>query len=112
MPEEARLLKDLSPKNQVQRTRAITGVSGHSGGLGERSFGNMSQYLIVIRGNNLAGATEEALHFAYLFLSRALQEHRRAGKNGEYEAFAVEVLALLQKYRALYTTPPEPPQPG
>ena len=69
------------------------------------------RYLIVIRGNSLAGMTEEALHFVYFFLSRALTQHRLEGKNGEYEDFAVGVLALLQRYRHLYTTPPEPPEP-
>ena len=69
------------------------------------------RYFIVIRGNTVAAMTEEALHFAYFFLSRALAEHRQAGKNGEYEEFAVGVLALLQKYRHLYTSPPEPPEP-
>ncbi len=70
------------------------------------------KYIIVIRGNTLDGMTEEALHFAYFFLSRALIEHRREGQNGEFEEFAVGVLALLQKYRHLYTNPPEPPEPG
>ena len=63
-----------------------------------------SQYLVYVRGNSLEEATEEALHLAYWFLTRALQEHRRQGRNGEYEAFAVGVLALLQEYREVYTT--------
>ena len=71
----------------------------------------LPKYIIVIRGHTLDGMTEEALHFAYLFLTRALQQHRREDKNGEYEAFAVGVLALLQKYRYLYITAPEPPEP-
>jgi len=71
----------------------------------------ISRFLIVIRGNTVAAMTEESLHFAYFFLSRSLMEHQRAGKNGEYEEFAVGVLALLQKYRHLYTSPPEPPEP-
>jgi hypothetical protein len=62
------------------------------------------KYLIYVRGNTLDRATEEALHLAYWLLTRALLEHRRQGKNGDYEAFAVEVLALLQRYRYLYTT--------
>ena len=68
-----------------------------------------SRYFIVIRGNTGAAMTEESLHFAYFFLSRALIEHRREGRNGEYEEFAVGVLALLQKYRYLYSTTREPP---
>jgi hypothetical protein len=69
------------------------------------------RYFIVIRGNTVTTLTEEALHFTYFFLGRALAEHRQQGKNGEYETFAVGLLALLQKYRHLYTTPPEPPDP-
>jgi hypothetical protein len=69
------------------------------------------KYFIVIRGNSFSEMTEEVLHFVYFFLSRALTEHRQEGRNGEYEAFAVEVLALLQKYRHLYTTLPKPPEP-
>jgi hypothetical protein len=62
------------------------------------------KYLIYIRGNTLYEATEEALHLAYWLLTRALLEHRRQGRNGEYEDFAVGVLALLQRYRHIYTT--------
>ncbi len=68
-------------------------------------------YVIVIRGNTLEGITEEALHFAYAFLARSLHQHALEGKNGEYETFAVGVLALLQRYRHLYTTPPDAPSP-
>ena len=62
------------------------------------------KYLIYIRGNTLCEATEEALHLTYWLLTRALLEHRRQGRNGDYETFAVEVLASLQRYRHLYTT--------
>ena len=62
------------------------------------------KYLIYIRGNTLDEATEEALHLAYWLLTRALLEHRRQGRNGDYETFAVEVLASLQRNRHLYTT--------
>jgi hypothetical protein len=62
------------------------------------------KYLIYIRGNTLDEATEEALHLAYWLQTRALLEHRRQGRNGDYETFAIEFLALLQKCRHLYTT--------
>jgi hypothetical protein len=86
-----------------------------AGGFGERlsreggfdpKFNPMpgDKYLIYIRGNTLDEATEEALHLAYWLLTRALLEHRRQGRNGDFEAFALEVLASLQKYRHLYTT--------
>jgi hypothetical protein len=42
--------------------------------------------------------------------TRALQEHRNQGRNGEYEAFAVGILALLQRYRHVYTTQDTDPQ--
>ncbi|MDT8067949.1 MAG: hypothetical protein ROO76_07245 [Terriglobia bacterium] len=71
----------------------------------------LPRYLIIIRGNTLCGITEEALHYTYFLLGRALAQHRMEGRNGEYEAFAIGVLALLQKYRHLYTTMPEAPDP-
>jgi hypothetical protein len=61
------------------------------------------QYLIYIRADTLAEATEQSLHLTYWFLTQALQEQRRGGRNGEFEAFALEALALLQKHRHLYT---------
>ncbi len=71
----------------------------------------LPRYLIIIRGNTLVGITEEALHYTYFLLGRALAQHRMAGRNGEYETFAIGILALLQRYRHLYTSPPEPPDP-
>ncbi len=68
-------------------------------------------YDINIRGSTLEEITEEALHYAYACLVRSLRQHRLEGKNGEYEAFAVGLLALLQKYRHLYTTPTGAPSP-
>jgi hypothetical protein len=72
----------------------------------------MSRYYdINIRGSTLEDITEEALHCAYAWLTRSLRQHRLEGKNGEYEAFAVGVMALLQKYQHLYTTPSGAPSP-
>ena len=62
------------------------------------------KYVLFIKGDTLDEMTEEALHLAYVFVMRALQEHRLQGRNGVYEAFAVELLAMLQKHRGLYTT--------
>jgi len=64
------------------------------------------QYLIYIRADSLDEAAEQALHLAYWFLTRALEEHKRQGKNGEFETFALGVLALLQQYRHTYTSAP------
>jgi len=69
------------------------------------------KYVLFIKGDTLDEVAEEALHLVYVFVMRALQEHRRQGRNGEYESFAVELLALLQKYRHQYTTPMDAPSP-
>src|SRR5579864_5343587 len=69
------------------------------------------KYTIFMKGDTLDEMAEEALHFAYLYVMRALQEHRIQGRNGEYEAFALELLAMLQKHLYLYTNPPEAPAP-
>ena len=64
---------------------------------------------ILIRGNTLGEITEEAVHYAYFYLTRSLLEHRAQGKNGEYETFAVEVLDFVTtnlQYRAI-GIPPE-----
>ena len=68
------------------------------------------KYVLFIKGDTLDEVAEEALHLVYIFVMRALQEHRSQGRNGEYEAFALELLAMLQKYRHLYTNLPEAPQ--
>ena len=69
------------------------------------------KYVIFMKGDTLDDVVEEGLHQVYVFLMRALQEHQRQGRNGEYEAFALQLLAMLQKYRYLYTNPPEAPEP-
>jgi hypothetical protein len=69
------------------------------------------KYVLFIQGNTIDEVSEEALHLVYIFVMRALQEHRNQGRNGEYEAFALELLALLQRYRHLYSNPPEAPAP-
>jgi hypothetical protein len=101
-------------RTRYHRTLAH-GATRDAGGFGERlsrealfdPYSNSmpgDKYLIYIRGNTLDEATEEALHLAYWLLTRALLEHRRQGRNGDYETFAVEMLALLQRCRHLYTT--------
>src|SRR5438128_8918377 len=69
------------------------------------------KYVIFMKGDTVDEMAEEALHYVYIYVMRALQEHRRQGRNGEYEAFALQLLAMLQKYRYLYTNPPEAPSP-
>jgi hypothetical protein len=69
------------------------------------------KYVLFIKGDTLDDVAEEALHLVYVFVMRALQEHRRQGRNGEYEEFALQLLAMLQRYRSVYTNPPEAPRP-
>jgi hypothetical protein len=68
-------------------------------------------YEIIMHGNTLDRITEDSVRFAYAFVSLSLRQHRIEGKNGEFETFAVEFLAHLQKYWYVYTTPPEAPSP-
>jgi hypothetical protein len=68
------------------------------------------QYVIYITADSVDEATEQSLHHSYWFLTQMLQEHRREGGNDEFETFALEFLALLQRYRHLYTTPPDAPR--
>jgi hypothetical protein len=69
------------------------------------------KYVLFIQANTVDEVAEEALHVAYIFVMRTLQERRNQGLNGEYEEFGLELLALLQRYRHLYTNPPEAPSP-
>ena len=69
------------------------------------------KYVLYIQGNTIDEVAEEALHLVYIFVMRALQDRRSQGLNGEYEVFALELLALLQRHRHLYTNPPEAPSP-
>jgi len=69
------------------------------------------KYVIFMKGDTVDEMAEAALHYVYIYVMRALQEHQRQGRNGEYEAFALQLLAMLQKYRYLYTNPPEAPAP-
>ncbi len=72
----------------------------------------VQKYAIIVNGDNLNEAVEEAAHLLYLLLGRALQEHRRSHiKECGFEEFALEALAMLQKYRPVYTNPPLPPSP-
>jgi hypothetical protein len=70
------------------------------------------KYSIMVNGDNLDEAVEEAAHLLYLLLGRALQAHRRIhSEECGFEEFALEALALLLKYRSAYTNPPIPPPP-
>jgi hypothetical protein len=62
------------------------------------------KYAIIVDGDSLDEAVEEAAHLLYLLLGRALRAHRRdhAVECG-FEAFALETLAVLAKYRSVYS---------
>lgn len=62
------------------------------------------KYCIVVDGENLDEAVEEAAHLLYSLLSRALRAHRRNHTEGcGFEEFALEALAVLSKHRHLYS---------
>jgi hypothetical protein len=67
------------------------------------------QFLIYIRGDSLEEVTEESLHLSYFFVALDLKERRKQGRNGEFEEFAVEFLALLQRCHHVYTTKTDEP---
>ena len=64
----------------------------------------LQKYAIIVDGDSLDEAVEEAAHLLYLLLGRALRAHRRAHtEECGFEPFALEALALLAKYRHLYS---------
>ena len=71
------------------------------------------KYAIIVDGNSLEEAVEETGHLLYLLLGRVLRAHRRDHvEECEYEDFALETLALLTKYRSVYSREVSPPQSG
>lgn len=65
------------------------------------------KYAIIVDGDNLDEAVEETAHLFYLLLGRALRARRRSNvEDREFEQFALEALALLVKYREVYTNVP------
>ncbi len=70
------------------------------------------KYAIIVNGDSVDEAVEEAAHLLYLLLGRALRAHRcDHAEECEFEEFALEALALLLKYRQAYTNLPMPPSP-
>jgi len=62
------------------------------------------KYAIIVDGDSLDEAVEEAAHLLYLLLGRALRAHRRDHyEECGFEGFALETLALLTKYRNIYS---------
>jgi len=62
------------------------------------------KYAIVVDGDSLDEAVEEAAHLLYLLLGRALRAHRRThSEECGFEEFALETLAILMKYRHVYS---------
>jgi len=66
--------------------------------------GHPYKYVLFIKGDTVDEIVEETLHLVYIFVMRALREHRRRGRTGKYEEFAIGLLAMLQEHRDLYTT--------
>jgi hypothetical protein len=62
------------------------------------------KYAIIVDGNSLDEAVEETAHLFYLLLGRALRAHRRDHPDEcGFEAFALETLAILERYRSVYS---------
>ena len=62
------------------------------------------KYAIIVNGDSLDEAVEETAHLLYLLLGRALRVHRRDHtEECGFEVFALEALALLAKYRNVYS---------
>ncbi len=63
-----------------------------------------SKYAIIVDGDSLDEAVEEASHLLFLLLGRALRAHRRDHvEDSGFEEFALETLAVLTKYRDVYS---------
>jgi len=62
------------------------------------------KYAIIVDGDSLDEAVEEASHLLYLLLGRALRAHRRDHREDcGFEEFALEMLAVLARYRSVYS---------
>ncbi len=62
------------------------------------------KYAVIVDGDNLDEAVEEAAHLLYHLLGRALRAHRQQhSEDCRFEEFALEMLAVLAKYRAVYS---------
>ena len=73
------------------------------------------KYAIIVDGDSLDEAVEETAHLFYLLLSRALRAHRRDhNESCAFDEFALETLAVLERYRGVYSHAvlPEAPDPA
>src|SRR6266852_4691868 len=73
------------------------------------------KYAIIVDGDSLEEAVEETAHLLYLLLGRALRAHRRDHSEGcAFDDFALETLAVLDRYRSVYSHAvlPEAPDPA
>ncbi len=69
--------------------------------------------IIIIRGDSLEEAIEETAHLLYLLLGRSLRAHRLYhSEECAFEQFALETLAVLSKYREMYSGGAPPPRPA
>ena len=65
---------------------------------------SFKKYAIIVDGDNLDEAVEEAAHLLFLLLGRALRAHRRLHiEECGFEEFALEMLAVLTRYRNAYS---------
>jgi hypothetical protein len=62
------------------------------------------RYAIIVKGDSLEEVVEETAHLFYMVLSRTLRAHRRHhSEECPFEEFALEALAVLTKYREVYS---------
>ena len=64
-----------------------------------------------LKGSWLCEMVSQTLHSAYFYVALSLHLGLQEYLGPEYEAFALELLAPLQKWRHVYSQPPEPPDP-
>ena len=60
------------------------------------------KHIVLIRSDDVYDASEEAAHLLYFFLNRVLSVERFRPpdeRDAEFEDYAIEVLALLKRYR-------------
>lgn len=71
------------------------------------------KHVVLIRADDIYEASEEAAQLLYFFLNRALTVERfklPEERDAEFEDRAVEILALLKRYRRPLPVPPPPDQ--
>lgn len=64
-----------------------------------------------VKGKWLIEQVAQTVHSAYFYVALSLHLGLQQYLGPDYETFALELLALLQKWRHVYSHPSEPPDP-